>query len=65
MIGLSGGGFAVTWQSEKEDGDSNSITAQIYGSNGNKSGNPIQVNTTTSGHAKNPDIATQKWQYRY
>ncbi len=56
VIGLSGGGFAVTWQSEKEDGDSNSITAQIYGSNGNKSGNPIQVNTTTSGAQKNPDI---------
>ena len=54
---LDGGNFVVTWQTENEDGDGQSIAAQLYNSSGQKVGSAIQVNTATAGSQKNPDIA--------
>ena len=57
ITGLDGGNFVVTWQTENEDGDGQSIAAQLYNSSGQKVGSAIQVNTATAGSQKNPDIA--------
>jgi hypothetical protein len=45
---LAGVGFVITWESKDQDGDGKGVFARIFDVDGNKVGNEIQVNTTTS-----------------
>lgn len=57
VTGLDDGGFAVTWTSVGQDGDSGGIYVQLFDESGNKTGSEIQVNSTTTGSQDAPDIA--------
>jgi hypothetical protein len=54
---LSGGGFAVTWQSDAQDGDWYGIYGQVFDSSGNKVGSEFQVNTYISELQVFPSVA--------
>ncbi|MFL5729000.1 MAG: hypothetical protein ACJ75J_05875 [Cytophagaceae bacterium] len=51
------GDFAITWQSEGEDGDRQGIVAQKFDSKGNWVGPNFIVNSYTKTDQKNPQIA--------
>lgn len=44
VTGLSGGGFAITWQTKDQDGDGSGIYAQRYDVNNNAVGTEFKVN---------------------
>ncbi len=45
-IGLTGGGFVVTWQSYGQDSGGNEIYGQRYDASGNKAGGEFRINTS-------------------
>ncbi len=55
-IGLAGGGFVITWQSEGQDGDGSGIYAQRYDAAGVAQGSETLVNTTTTGEQRSVEI---------
>jgi hypothetical protein len=57
VSGLSDGGFVVCWQSLGQDGDGAGIFGQFYNENGSKTGQELQVNTTTSGFQGFPCVS--------
>lgn len=56
IASLADGGFIVTWQSDGQDGDSNGIFGQRYGSSGAKAGSEFQVNTQAAGSQENGTV---------
>ncbi len=61
VSGLPGGGFAVTWTDDSNQGGDNnlaSIAMQIFSAGGAKVGSQILVNSTTSQNQLNPTMAT-------
>ena len=52
-VGLTDGGFVVTWVSEFQDGSYKGIYSQLYNSAGNKVGDEFRVNTYTWNHQYN------------
>lgn len=54
---LSGGGFAVAWTSNGQDGAGLGVYAQIYSAGGLATGGAFKVNTTTAGDQSSPTIA--------
>lgn len=51
------GRFAISWQSNAQDGDLEGIFAQEFDAGGNKVGVEVQVNSTTSGNQEFSSIA--------
>lgn len=51
------GKFVVTWMSENQDGSGWGVYAQVYHNSGTKQGSEFLVNTTTTGHQRNPVVA--------
>jgi len=51
------GDFAITWQSESQDGSSYGIYAQRYKADGSEAGKEFRVNTETFNTQRNPIIA--------
>ena len=56
ITALNDGGFAITWQSDYQDGDFYGIYGQIYDAAGNTAGNEFLVNTTTDDNQERSDI---------
>ncbi|PYG25458.1 VCBS repeat-containing protein, partial [Pelagimonas varians] len=56
VIGLEGGGFAVTWVSAGQDGDVAGIYAQVYDNRWQKVGGETHVSTATAGFQTYPTI---------
>ncbi len=57
-VGLSGGGFVVTWKTAGAlDGDGQAVYGQLYASDGTTVGNEFLVNTETSGNQMTPNVA--------
>jgi len=56
-VGLSGGGFVVSWDSEDQDGSSYGIYGQVFNSSGNKIGGEFRVNTHTEKSQVNSSVA--------
>ena len=56
VTALADGGFVVTWQSNGQDGSSNGIYGQRYDSDGNKTGDEFQINTSTSNDQLRPSV---------
>ncbi len=58
VVGLSNGGFAVTWQAQSNVGDTDdsSIQLQIFDKDGNKVGTELQVNTKGAQYQQAPKI---------
>ena len=56
VVGLPGGGFVVTWQSEQVDGTFD-ILAQRYDASGTRVGSVVQVNTTVADGQFAPHVA--------
>ena len=56
MASLADVGFVVTWQSDGQDGDSNGISGQRYGSSGAKVGSKFLVNTQAAGSQENDTV---------
>ncbi|WP_299978197.1 Ig-like domain-containing protein [uncultured Pseudoteredinibacter sp.] len=57
VIGLSDGGFVVTWQSRDQDGDLDGIYAQRYDADNNKVGPETQINVYTESNQQRPAIS--------
>ncbi|MCP3873608.1 MAG: DUF4347 domain-containing protein [Desulfobacteraceae bacterium] len=57
VTGLSGGGFAVVWNSNGQDGSVHGIYTRIYNAAGAPVTGEIQVNTYTTNNQLYPDIA--------
>lgn len=59
ITGLAFGDFVVVWTADKMIGDNSgyAIRAQIFNSNGSKTGNEILVNTTTARNQSSPSVA--------
>ncbi|MGB0684023.1 MAG: cadherin-like domain-containing protein [Magnetovibrionaceae bacterium] len=57
VAALNNGTFAVTWQSEGQDGDGLGIYGQIFNADGTASGTEFQVNSETTNEQSNPSIA--------
>jgi Ca2+-binding RTX toxin-like protein len=51
------GNFAITWQSQRQDGDGYGIYARAYNTAGNPVSSEFQVNTTTTNDQINPAVA--------
>jgi flagellin-like hook-associated protein FlgL len=58
VTALSNGGFAVTWQSNGQDGSGEGVYLQRYDRFGNLVGSESQVNEYTSSSQINPSITT-------
>ena len=57
IASLANGGFVVTWESWKQDGDSDGVYGQIYDKYGlTGSNNEFRVNTYTSSYQENPFV---------
>ena len=57
VTGLSNGGFAVMWQSDKQDGSSYGIYGRSYDANGTALTSDIRINSETGSHQREPRIA--------
>jgi hypothetical protein len=51
------GPFAVTWQSEGQDGDSHGIRGRVYDSGGSPAGGGFAINSHTTGAQDDPAVA--------
>ncbi len=58
IAALEDGGWVVCWQSFAQDGDSNGVYLQRYGSDGLPVGSEIRVNSETAGAQFNPIITS-------
>ena len=58
VAGLPGGGFIVTWESDGQDGNSDSIYGQRYNATAGKVGSEFQINTYTTGAQWRPSVAS-------
>ena len=58
VVGLSDGGFVVTWQSDVQDGVNPGVYAQRFGAGGAKSGQEFRVNTWVPFAQERPEAAT-------
>ncbi len=58
ITSLNDGGFIVTWESYKQDGDNWGVYAQRFDVNSNKVGDEFPVNTTTDERQDNPAISS-------
>jgi hypothetical protein len=56
VVGLTDGGFVVSWRADGQDGDQGGIYAQRYDAAGNPVGGETQVSTTTAADQANPEI---------
>gem|GEM_PF-1526433 len=56
VIGLAGGGFAVAWQSDGQDGDSGGVFSQLYNASGAAIGNEFQINVYTTSSQQVPTL---------
>lgn len=54
---LADGGFAVTWQSDGQDGSGDGVYGQRLDNCGNAVGGEFRVNTQTTGHQRNSSVA--------
>ena len=57
VAALSDGGFAVVWQSDRQDGSDTGIYVQQFNINGETVGVETRVNTTTQGDQSYPVVA--------
>jgi hypothetical protein len=57
VAGLSGGGFAVIWESLNQDGSGWGVYGQVFNSAGNKVGSEFRVNTYTTADQGSPETA--------
>ena len=57
VASLSGGGFAVVWESWGQDDSDRAVMGQRFDSGGSKLGNEFLVNTCGSGYQMNADVA--------
>jgi hypothetical protein len=55
-VGLSTGGFVVTWYSANQDGSGGGIYAQRFDASGAKLGSEFRVNDATSGEQSTPSV---------
>ncbi|MBS0351198.1 MAG: protein kinase, partial [Proteobacteria bacterium] len=55
---FNNGGFVIAWQSDKQDGDTWGVYAQLYSVRGTKLGGEFQVNTHTKNCQHNPSVGT-------
>ncbi len=58
VTALSDGGWVVIWMSDGQDGDSEGIYGQRFGSNGSIVGNEFRVNSFTTGNQQSPSVTT-------
>ena len=56
VTALTDGGFVVIWQAW-QDGDKDGIYGQRYGADGSTAGDEFQVNTYTTGHQSDANVA--------
>jgi VCBS repeat-containing protein len=56
VVGLSDGGFVITWQSHEQDSSGYGIYAQRYDSNGATIGSEFLIPTSTAGDQTDPSI---------
>ncbi|MCP5224097.1 MAG: cadherin-like domain-containing protein [Thauera sp.] len=57
VVGLSGGGFAVVWRSDNQDGSGAGVYAQVFDGLGAAVGGETLVNTMTTSNQYQPDVA--------
>ena len=56
IAALADGGWAITWQSQDQDGDGWGIHAQAFDADGTPQGGEVQVNTNFIGDQETPSI---------
>ncbi|MGR3378837.1 beta strand repeat-containing protein [Salipiger abyssi] len=56
LVALSGGGFVAVWESNGVDGDGYGIAFQRFDNSGSPLGGETVVNTTATGHQRNPSV---------
>jgi len=56
ITALAGGGWVVTWQSHRHDGDSWGVYQQAYNADGSALGDVVQVNSYVTGDQADPQI---------
>ncbi|MEQ9694256.1 calcium-binding protein [Shimia sp. SDUM112013] len=59
ITALAGGGFAIAWQSDGQDGDGYGIFTRVYAADGVAVGDEFQVNELTFGDQADPTIAAR------
>ncbi|MFC5768639.1 PKD domain-containing protein, partial [Thauera sinica] len=57
VVGLAGGGYAVVWRSDGQDGSGAGVYGQRYAADGSAIGGEFRINTTTSSNQYQPSIA--------
>jgi len=57
VLSLEGGGYAVVWVSNEQDGDAGGVFGQVVSDTGEKVGPEFQVNLSTSGGQYAPALA--------
>ncbi|MFO1327151.1 MAG: hypothetical protein U1F56_07320 [Rubrivivax sp.] len=60
VVGLAGGGFAVTWTDGNGDDSGRGIKARVYSASGTPLSGELQVNSTTDGQQLRPQIVALK-----
>lgn len=58
LIALDDGGWLATWNSEGQDGSGQGIFQQRFAADGTRDGGEVQVNTFSTGHQLEPEVAT-------
>ena len=56
VVGLSDGGFVVTWESDGQDGSGDGIYGQRYDANGDAAGGEFRINTETLNGQSRPCV---------
>ncbi|HQZ02781.1 MAG TPA: PKD domain-containing protein, partial [Thauera sp.] len=56
VVSLAGGGFAVVWRSDGQDGSGAGVYAQLFDATGAAAGAETRVNTMTSNNQYQPDL---------
>jgi len=57
VVGLSGGGFVVTWESKDQDGENYGVFGQMFDNAGNPVGEEFQANTEWAFRQEHPSVA--------
>lgn len=60
VVGLAGGGFAVTWSDGNGDASGRGIKARVFSASGSPATPELQVNSTTAGHQLRPQLVALK-----